>query len=70
VAFVSSSSTTHKESDAFIVGPDALDSLNELYTGGEEEGSVYISIPTLGAAEGTWRLSHSFDNGEYFFQAQ
>lgn len=70
VAFVSSSSTTHKESDAFIVGPDSLDSLNELYTGGEEEGSVYISIPTMAAADGTWRLSHTFDNGEYFFQAQ
>lgn len=70
IAFVSSEGTTHKSSDSFVLGPNELSSLNELYTGGEEEGNVFIAIPTVGASEGTWRLSHSFANGEYFFKAQ
>ncbi len=69
-AFVSSSGTTHKQSDTYIAGPNPLSNLNELYTGGEAEGSVYIAIPIADAAEGTWRLSNSLASDEYFFQAQ
>jgi hypothetical protein len=70
VAFVTSEGTTHKEGDAFIMGPNSLNSLNELYAGGAQEGSVYIAIPTASAVEGTWRLSHTFSSDDFFFQAQ
>ena len=68
--FVSAASTTHKEFDFSVVGPNELSDSNELYEGGVAEGNVFIAIPTLDAAEGTWRVSTSWADTVAFFAAQ
>lgn len=69
VAFVSAAGTTHKTFDVFVVGPQDLSSVNELYPGGTATASVYIAIPTLDADKGTWRVSAFLNSEEFHFSA-
>jgi len=69
VAYVTADGTTHKESDVSVVGPNELSDENELYTGGETTGSVYIAVPSDQASGGTWRVTPFFSSSEFFFAA-
>jgi len=68
--FVSAASTTHKQFDFSVVGPNQLSDTNELYSGGVAEGNIIVAIPTLDAASGTWRVSTSWGDTVAFFAAQ
>lgn len=70
VAFVSEQATTHLQSDLSVVGPDQLSDENELYSGGNAVGFVYVLIPSEGADAGTWRISQFLNDSEFFFTAQ
>jgi len=67
--FISAAGTTHEESDVFVVGPDNLTDVNELYNGGTATASVYIAIPIADSAKGTWRLTSLFLDTEFYFAA-
>lgn len=69
VAFVSAAGTTHKTLDIFVVGPQDLSNVNELYPGATSTASVYIAIPTFDAEKGTWRVSAFLNNEEFHFSA-
>ncbi len=70
VAYVTADGTTHKESDVSVVGPNELSDENELYTGGEATGSVYIAIPSDQVSGGTWRVTPFFSSSEFFFDTE
>jgi len=70
VAYVTADGTTHKESDVSVVGPNELSDENELYTGGEATGSVYIAIPSDQVSGGTWRVTPFFSSSEFFFDSE
>lgn len=70
VAYVTAEGTTHKESDVGVVGPEELSNENELYTGGETTGSVYIAIPSDQVSGGTWRVTPFFSSSEFFFSTE
>ena len=70
VAYVTADGTTHKESDVSVVGPNQLSDENELYTGGEATGSVYIAIPSDQVSGGTWRVTPFFSSSEFFFESE
>ena len=69
IAFVSLSGTTHKEFDVSVVGPNRLSDVNELYTGGTVTANVYVTIPTVDSAKGTWRVTPSLLDTEFYFAA-
>ena len=69
IAFVSLSGTTHMEFDVIVVGPNKLNDVNELYTGGTATANVYVAIPIVDSAKGTWRVTSSFLDTEFYFAA-
>ena len=69
IAFVSLSGTTHMEFDVSVVGPNELNDVNELYTGGTATASVYLAIPITDTSKGTWRVTSLFLDTEFHFAA-
>jgi len=67
--FISSAGTTHDEFDVIVVGPNNLSNVNELYNGGTATANVYVAIPIMDSAKGTWRLTSLFLDTEFYFAA-
>ncbi len=60
IEFVSAAGTTHTTSDAFVVEPDGVHDINELYTGASATGNIVIMVPSDDVEAGTWSVSSWF----------
>ncbi|MCH8563711.1 hypothetical protein LTI14_10885 [Nesterenkonia sp. YGD6] len=70
IAYVSGTGETIDEFDQYVVVPDPLDSMRELYNGGTEQGNVAIAIPN-DDEDGAVRIRLGFVSTEdYFFKTE
>lgn len=66
-AFVTATGETIDTGDAFVVGPDELDTAQELYNGGTAQGNVVLQVPE--GADGLLRVTTGMFGGEKTFVA-
>lgn len=66
-AFVTATGETIDTGDAFVVGPDELDTAQELYNGGTAQGNVVLQVPE--GADGLLRVTTGMFGGEKAFVA-
>lgn len=66
-AFVTATGETIDTGDAFVVGPDELDTAQELYNGGTAQGNVVLQVPE--GADGLLRVTTGMFGGENTFVA-
>lgn len=66
-AFVTATGETIDAGDAFAVGPDELDTAQELYNGGTAQGNVVFQVPE--GADGLLRVTTGMFGGEKTFVA-
>lgn len=66
-AFVTATGATIDTGDAFVVGPDELDTAQELYNGGTAQGNVVLQVPE--GADGLLRVTTGMFGGEKTFVA-
>ena len=66
-AFVTATGETIDTGDAFVVGPDELDTAQELYNGGTAQGNVVLQVPE--GADGLLRVTTGIFGGEKTFVA-
>lgn len=66
-AFVTATGETIDAGDAFAVGPEELDTAQELYNGGTAQGNVVLQVPE--GADGLLRVTTGMFGGEKTFVA-
>ncbi|MEV0571152.1 DUF4352 domain-containing protein [Micrococcus luteus] len=66
-AFVTVTGETIDTGDAFVVGPEELDTTQELYNGGTAQGNVVLQVPE--GADGLLRVTTGTFGGEKTFVA-
>lgn len=67
LAFVSAAGTTHDSSSSFVVAPQPLTDINELYPGATATANLVLMVPSADIEKGTLTVSPLF--GEKYFVA-
>lgn len=63
IAYVSAAGTTHEQE--YVVAPNPINDIAELYTGGTATGHLVVMVPSTDVELGSWAISPTF--GEKFF---